>query len=100
MAILCDMLRLCWPSPSSSRAGLVGGGVLVLRIGHGEEVLQLPLQGLEGGPLHRVLPPSKKAIRSSMRWIISMLWNYAFFMQGPDPDFQRDADPGEETSAN
>ena len=33
----------------------VGGGLLVLRVGHGEEVLQLPLQGLKRWPLHRVL---------------------------------------------
>ena len=30
-------------------------GFLVLRVRHREEVLQLPLEGLEGGSLHRVL---------------------------------------------
>ena len=33
----------------------VGGGLLVVRVGHGEEVLQLPLQRLKRWPLHRVL---------------------------------------------
>ena len=33
----------------------VGGSFLVLWVGHGEEVFQLPLQCLKGRPLHRVL---------------------------------------------
>ena len=33
-------------------------GFLVLRVGHGEEVLQLPLQRLEGWSLHGVLVPA------------------------------------------
>ena len=33
----------------------VGGGLLVLAVGEGEEVLQLPLQRLECWSLHRVL---------------------------------------------
>ena len=30
-------------------------GLLVLRVGHREEVFQLPLQSLEGWPLHWIL---------------------------------------------
>ena len=33
----------------------VGRGLLVLGVGHGEEVLKLPLQSLKCRPLHRVL---------------------------------------------
>lgn len=33
-------------------------GLFVLRVGHCEEVLQLPLQSLEGWPLHRILVPA------------------------------------------
>merc|ERR1711864_29936 len=45
--------------------GSVGRGVFVLAIGHREEVLQLPLQGLECRALHRVLEPAPQ--RSSSR---------------------------------
>jgi len=38
----------------------VGGRLLVLRVGHGEEVLKLPLQRLKGWPLHWVLMPALK----------------------------------------
>lgn len=38
--------------------GSVGGRLLVLGVVHGEEVLELPLQRLEGGPLERVLVPA------------------------------------------
>jgi len=47
-----------WAKPLRRGLMSVGGGLLVLGVGHGEEVLQLPLQGLEGGPLHGVLVPA------------------------------------------
>ena len=37
-------------------------GLLVLRVGHREEVLQLPLQSLESWPLHRVLKEEREGI--------------------------------------
>ena len=36
-------------------AASVGGGVLILRVRHREEVLKFPLQRLESRPLHRIL---------------------------------------------
>ena len=48
---------MIWDDLGDLRHGLlsVGGRLLVLRVRHGEEVLELPLQGLKGRSLHWVL---------------------------------------------
>lgn len=52
------MMSVCVTVGRQGRPGSVGGRLLVLRVVHGEEVLQLPLEGLEGRPLQRVLVPA------------------------------------------
>ena len=53
------MMRVCVLSVGRQGGpGSVGGCLLVLGVVHGEEVLELPLQGLEGGSLERILVPA------------------------------------------
>lgn len=52
------MMRVCVSVGRQGGPGSVGGSLLVLGVVHGEEVLEFPLQGLEGGSLQRVLMPA------------------------------------------
>jgi hypothetical protein len=52
------MMRVCVSVGRQGGPGSVGGRLLVLGVVHGEEVFELPLQGLERGPLQRVLVPA------------------------------------------
>lgn len=52
------MMCVCVSVRRQGGPGSVSGRLLILRIVHGEEVLELPLQGLERGSLQRVLVPA------------------------------------------
>lgn len=52
------IMRVCVSMGRQGRPGSVGGRLLVLRVVHGEEVFELPLQGLEGGPFEGILVPT------------------------------------------
>lgn len=53
-----SMMRVCVSVGRQGGPGSVGGCLLVLGVVHGEEVLELPLQSLEGGSLQRIFMPA------------------------------------------
>lgn len=65
------MMRVyVWSVGRQGRPGSVGGRLLVLGVVHGEEVLELPLEGLEGGSLQRVLVPALEHDLVEGRWAV------------------------------